>query len=281
MGMEPQGKATDEEMEKFEKAKKMAAQQAKDTAPEQRKAVGLSRGNVGADEPIKPNVNDPNGKADKEANAASGKEPTDGKEKEQEPECECGCPGKSPCENKGASTAQSFVPFYGSYLDMTYRWERGEYIRSVGNFALMVTDIALVKAIFFGFGKATLKAGLKEGTKRYFGVGMSHEYGATVSRLSRLGVDMSGYKHHWLISQSLMDKYTWLKPIGNQAWNFTRFSSQADHMRWAHGYKFLLDPAIPYWKFAYPISSTPSWFKLGSASASGHIYSILQKDLGQ
>ena len=41
--MEPQGKATDEEMEKFEKAKKMAAQQAKDTAPEQRKAVGLER----------------------------------------------------------------------------------------------------------------------------------------------------------------------------------------------------------------------------------------------
>jgi len=43
MGMEPQGKATDEEMEKFEKAKKMAAQQAKDTGPEQRKAVGLER----------------------------------------------------------------------------------------------------------------------------------------------------------------------------------------------------------------------------------------------
>ena len=43
MGMEPQGKATDEEMEKFEKAKKMAGQQAKDTAPEQRKAVGLER----------------------------------------------------------------------------------------------------------------------------------------------------------------------------------------------------------------------------------------------
>jgi len=45
MGMEPQGKATDEEMEKFEKAKNMAAQQAKDTAPDQRKAVGLEGNN--------------------------------------------------------------------------------------------------------------------------------------------------------------------------------------------------------------------------------------------
>ena len=50
MGMEPQGKATDEEMEKFEKAKKMAAQQAKDTGPEQRKAVGLE-GNNSSDPP--------------------------------------------------------------------------------------------------------------------------------------------------------------------------------------------------------------------------------------
>jgi len=183
------------------------------------------------------------------------------------------------CENQGASTGQSFVPFYGSYLDMTYRWERGEYIRSVGNFALMVTDVALVKAIFFGFGKATLKAGLKEGSKRYFGVGMSHEYGATVSRLAGLGVDMSGYKHHWLISQSLMNEYIWLKPIGNQAWNFTRFSSQADHMRWAHFTKFKdLDPILGT-KLMYPISSTPNWFKLGATSSAGHIYSILQKDI--
>jgi len=47
--MEPQGKATDEEMEKFEKAKNMAAQQAKDTAPDQRKAVGLEGNNSAAD----------------------------------------------------------------------------------------------------------------------------------------------------------------------------------------------------------------------------------------
>ncbi len=74
IGMAPEGKESDEEMEKFERMKKK---------------VGLSRGNVGADEPIKPNVKDPNGKADKEENTAGGKEPKDGKEKDQEPECEC------------------------------------------------------------------------------------------------------------------------------------------------------------------------------------------------
>jgi RHS repeat-associated protein len=191
-------------------------------------------------------------------------------------DCNCGCPGKPPCENPPASTGESFVPFYGSYLDMMYRWERGDYLRSIGNGALFITDVALVKALLGGLVKGVAKAGLKEGTRRYFGVGMSHEYGATVSRLSRLGVDMSGYKHHWLISQSLMNKYPILKPIGNQAWNFTSFSSQASHMRWAHG-QFYLGQSIPMWRIYYPISSTPLGFKLGLFSSTTHNYLSLDK----
>ena len=83
--------------------------------------------------------------------------------------------------------------------------------------------------------------------------------------LRRLGVDMTGYKHHWLISQELMAQHTWLKPIGNQAWNLTRFSDQVSHMRWAHGRAFpsLALGTIPGWQTMYLFSSTPIWFKAG------------------
>ncbi len=195
----------------------------------------------------------------------------------QSDDCNCDCPGKPPCESEGASVGESLVPFMGSYLDYKYRMERGDYFRAGGNGFLFITDVFLIKSLFFGLGKGVVKAGLKQGTKRYFGIGMSHEYSATVSRLSRLGVDMSGYKHHWLISQSMMNKHVWLKPIGNQAWNLTRFSSQASHIRWGHGYKFGDQSAIWGWKFLYPISSTPLGFKLGIASSTGHIYSTSQK----
>lgn len=61
----------------------------------------------------------------------------------------------------------------------------------------------------------------------------------------------------------MMSKYTWLKPIGNQAWNLTTFSSQASHMRWAHytAYPSLGLSAIPGARLLYPITSSPMGFK--------------------
>jgi len=63
---------------------------------------------------------------------------------------------------------------------------------------------------------------------------MSNEYGASVLRWKKLGLNTNGYKHHWLISQELMKSYPILKPLGNQTWNLTKFGSQASHMHWAH-----------------------------------------------
>lgn len=186
--------------------------------------------------------------------------------------CDCDCPGKPPCGNKSASIGESFVPFYGSYLDMAYRWERGEYIRSFGNLVLLITDAALVKSLFGGFVKSGFKgaskgfaksgisgiaSGTLRGSRNYFGIGMSHSWGATTARWGNLGLG-GGVKHHWLISQSMMESYTWLKPLGNQAWNITTFSSRASHMRWAHGTRYLNQPAINGSRLLYPISSTPT-----------------------
>jgi hypothetical protein len=128
------------------------------------------------------------------------------------------------------------------------------------------SDVFLVKSVFTGIGKAVIKEGLKNGTKKYFGVGMSHTYGASVTRLQKLGVytaDGTQFKHHWAISQELMKKYPKLAPLGNQTWNLKIFSSQASHMRWAHGQNYL-GIKYPFTNALYPITSTPTWFRTGS-----------------
>lgn len=60
-----------------------------------------------------------------------------------------------------------------------------------------------------------------------------------------------------------MKKYPKLAPLGNQTWNLKIFSSQASHMRWAHGQKYL-GIKYPFVNALYPITSTPTWFKTGS-----------------
>lgn len=88
---------------------------------------------------------------------------------------------------------------------------------------------------------------------------------------------MSGYKHHWLLSQELMEVYPVLKPIGNQTWNLTRFSSQASHMRWGHGQMYE-GIKYPFTSLLYPITSTPSWFKFGLVpSLSGKTYESIKR----
>ncbi|SFQ02362.1 RHS repeat-associated core domain-containing protein, partial [Pseudarcicella hirudinis] len=156
-----------------------------------------------------------------------------------------------------------YVPVVGSGADAIDAFDRGDTWTGIGHTALAISDVFLVKALVMGVGKAVFKAGVKGGIRRYFGVGMSHEYGTTVSRLKRLGIDMTGSKHHWLISQELMAQHTWLKPIGNQAWNLTRFSTHASHMRWAHGTSYGLQSSIPGWQAMYIFSSTPNYFKFG------------------
>ena len=118
-----------------------------------------------------------------------------------------------------------------------------------------------------GIGKAVFKAGLKGGVKRYFGIGMSHEAKNAIPRLKRLGVFPKDSRvHHWLLPDDLLRANPWLKPIGNQAWNYKAFFNQISHMRWAHGQAF---PSvglgkIPGWRFLYPFSSVPTWFTFGA-----------------
>jgi hypothetical protein len=140
----------------------------------------------------------------------------------------------------------------------------------LGYTALAVSDVFLVKSLVTGIGKAVLTAGFKSGTVKFFGIGMSHNYGATISRLRGLGLEMSGFKHHWAISQKLMEKNSILKAIGNQAWNLTEFSSQASHMRWAHG-QLYQGVSYPFTTLLYPITSTPTWFKAGAFSYGGRL----------
>ena len=87
------------------------------------------------------------------------------------------------------------------------------------------------------------------------------------------GLDIGGIKHHWLISQKLMEEYSWLKPIGNQVWNLTRFETQAAHFRWAHfkAYPSLGFDEIRGAQYLYPISSTPGWLKFATYSIGGRM----------
>ncbi|MBL7818777.1 MAG: RHS repeat-associated core domain-containing protein [Saprospiraceae bacterium] len=170
---------------------------------------------------------------------------------------------EEPASGVSENSLARYVPVVGSSLDAYDAFSRGDYLKGAGHTLLAVSDVFLVKAVFTGIGKAVIRKGLMDGTKHYLGVGMSHTYGATTKRLAKVGLDMSGYKHHWLISQALMKKYPSLLKYGNQSWNLTKFSSQSAHMRWAHGTKYGLDPKIIGWELMYPFSSTPEWLKFG------------------
>jgi hypothetical protein len=168
-----------------------------------------------------------------------------------------------PASGVSEGSAARYVPVLGSGLDAYDAYSRGDYWKATGHALLAASDVFLVKSLVTGIGKAVWRKGLMEGATKYFGIGMSHNYGATVNRLRRLGVDMTGYKHHWFISQSLMSRYPILRPLGNQSWNLTKFSTQSSHMRWAHGQSYLGTEAPFLWQLWLPISSTPQWLKLG------------------
>ncbi len=160
-----------------------------------------------------------------------------------------------------------YVPMVGSGLDAYDSFSEGNIGMGLLHTGLAISDAFLVKSLITGVGKAVWKAGAKDGIKRYFGVGMSHEAGNAISRLKRLGVfPRSSNVHHWLLHDDLLRANPWLKPLGNQAWNFKDFASRPSHMRWAHGQAFpsLGLGKIPAWQLMYPVSSTPAWVTFGA-----------------
>ncbi len=167
-------------------------------------------------------------------------------------------------------TAESFAPVWGSGKQAYYDFQDGDYGWAAFNTTMAISDVFLLNSVRKGLGKAIMSKGLYGGTKRYFGIGMSHNYGASVSRWKKMGLPMGsgGSKDHWMFTQKLMEQYEWLKPIGNQAWNLKKFSSHAKHMRFGHGKAFpsLRLKKVPYWRFTYPIMATPTWFKAGVVS---------------
>jgi hypothetical protein len=176
-------------------------------------------------------------------------------------------------ENPTYDSWKRYIPIWGSLKQAQLDFSVGKNWSGAFKVALGVTDVFLIKSIVQAPVKAMMKDGISEGMTKYFGIGMSHSYEASVSRWKNLGLDMSGYKHHWLISQQMMESYPILKPFGNQTWNLTRFSSQAEHMRWAHftAYPSLNLGRIPGARLLYPFSSTPTWFKLGTTSYGGRL----------
>lgn len=173
-------------------------------------------------------------------------------------------------ENPTVEGWQKWMPIWGSlkqaYLDFSVgKWGSGAF-----NTLLGASDVLLVKSVFGAPVKAMFNKGISTGFKNYFGIGMSHEYGASISRWRRLGLNMGGYKHHWLISQSAMESFPWLKPLGNQTWNLTRFSSQAEHMRWGH-FQTYGGVRYPFARYLYPVTATPMWFKTTMFSTGGRL----------
>jgi RHS repeat-associated protein len=161
-----------------------------------------------------------------------------------------------------------YVPIVGSVRQAADDFNKGRWASGLFNSAMAVSDLFLVKAIVAAPLKAVAKQGVK-GLKNYFGAGMSHNYGASVARWKKLGLNTSGYKHHWMITQATMERYPMLKVIGNQQWNLKRFSTQAAHMRWGHGQVYM-GQGYSFWQAAYPIMATPAWTKFAAASATMH-----------
>jgi hypothetical protein len=184
-------------------------------------------------------------------------------ESQTEDDCDCGCPGKPPCENQGASVGQSFVPFYGSYLDMTYRLEIGEYFRSAGNLGLFVSDVFLVKSLFVGAGKGGLKA-LGKNYKYWSGKGWRNFYGK--KGFAEVGQPLHHVFWHRNGAKRGDDFAWWAK---NQMWNLMPVSKEL-HILIHTGYGF-------FKKFYF---GTPNWFKLSLFSGGGKVFSAIDKSGG-
>ncbi|MCF6347915.1 MAG: hypothetical protein L3J20_06415 [Flavobacteriaceae bacterium] len=170
----------------------------------------------------------------------------------------------------------AYTPVVGSFWQATHDFQDGDYGWAAVNVVMGVSDVFLVNSIRKGLGQAIWKKGFYTGTKKYFGINMSHTYGASTGRWKEMGLRMGsgGSKDHWMFTQKLMEKHTWLKPIGNQTWNLNKFSSHAKHMRFGHGKAFpSLDLGKPlFWKFQYPIRSTPLWFKSAVYSSGSRVF---------
>ena len=179
-----------------------------------------------------------------------------------------------------SSGATAFIPVYGDGRDAIDAFQHGQYIRSAVNTALAISDLILVRSIYNTMSRLVIEEGIVAGTKRYFGIGVrgprsgprwanepfSHSFEPAKNRLRSLGFDMSGHQHHWLIQQDVMRRNPWLKPIGNQHWNFSKFENKIIHRRWGHGQSFINSGGkgkIIGWQLWYPFSSTPNWFKFG------------------
>lgn len=160
-----------------------------------------------------------------------------------------------------------YIPVYGSSVDAYDAFSEERYFMGTIHTLLAVSDVFLVKSLFTGIGKAVIRKGLFQGTKKYFGVNMSQKAGASISRLRNLGVfpPSGGAVHHWAIPDWYIRQNSWIAPFANQAWNFKYFKDMPTHMRWAHGLAFPSQnlAKIPYWKYVYPFSSTPDWFRFG------------------
>jgi RHS repeat-associated protein len=155
----------------------------------------------------------------------------------------------------------SLIPVYGSGKDAVHAFKEGRWLAGIGNTALAVSDVFLVKSVFVAGGKLALKGGLK--------LSGTHSWSATKSYWSKKGIQQlsGGSKHHWLISQKLMNRYPQLKPVGNQFWNIKNFSTHADHIRLAHGQTYGgLRGAGPLGQVWY---GTPTWPKAVIGSYGG------------
>ncbi len=156
---------------------------------------------------------------------------------------------------------KSLIPIYGSGRDAVHAFKEGRYLAGVFNTALAVSDVFLIKSVFVAGGKLALNGGFK--------LAGSHSWSATKGYWGKSGIKQltGGSKHHWLISQKLMNRYPQLKPVGNQFWNIKTFSSHADHIRLAHGQTYGgLRGASPLGQIWY---GTPTWPKAVIGSYGG------------
>ena len=151
---------------------------------------------------------------------------------------------------------ESLIPVWGSGRAAIDHFQNGNYWSGIGYTALAISDVFLVKSIATGIGRGAWKIG-------------SHSWSATRKWMLNKGYVKSGEPlHHWAISQATAKKYG-LQSIANQPWNLMKFSTQAEHMRLAHGQMYNgIEGASALGQLYY---GTPSWFIAGTISTGGRI----------
>jgi hypothetical protein len=151
----------------------------------------------------------------------------------------------------------SYIPVYGSYQDAKDDWEKGRYGWAIFNGIMSASDIFLVKSVILKGGTFVLKGALKTTG--------SHSWSATKKHWQKQGIDelTGGSKHHWAITQEMMEKNPELKKFGNQFPNIINYGDDATHFRYGHGIPYKGQPAgnllQRFW------FGTPTWFKTSSA----------------